>query len=141
MDIKTILKVVNSMAEKIELLEDKLRQVTEDEKRKRLDLYNNYLENLTKITKLEKINLLNADRNNKNMEHFESLGDRVNNLEDRQIKFDIRIYNLEDKYKYMFNNKDVKCLIERCDDLEAKNYIIKGDLDKLINNNKGETNE
>ena len=44
-----------------------------------------------------------------------------------------KIESLEDKYKYMFNNKDVKYLIDKIDDLEAKNYQIKSDLDKLIN--------
>ena len=47
-----------------------------------------------------------------------------------------RIINLEDKYKYMFNNKDVKHLIERCDDLvKVDNNIIEcmDDLEAKLN--------
>ena len=84
----------------------------------------------------EKIEVLEDKLNNNDCEHYRSKD--MNELKSR-------IINLEDKYKYMFNNKDVKHLIERCDDLvkvdnniiecmddlEAKNYQIKRDLDEI----------
>ena len=42
-----------------------------------------------------------------------------------------KIDDLENKYKYMFNNKDIKHLMNKIDDLEAKNYQIKGELDGI----------
>ena len=166
MDKKTMIKVINGMAEKIE--------------------------------KLEKINLLNADRNIKNMEHFETIVGKIDVLEDnlitlknsvcdRLIMHEGNIESLENKVKYnesfnhdedkiealednikTLNNKisglqwdtaqdtdklngrfdevfnyfkrrlrDVEFKMiapinDRCDDLEAKNFQIKSDLDKLI---------
>ena len=130
MDKKTMEKVINGMAEKIE--------------------------------KLEKINLLNADRNIKNMEHFEFIGEllenigaRVDGLVDWKIKLNDmdrilleRCDVLEDNIKTL-NNKIsglqwdtaqdtdenlnwLSNINDKCDELEAKNYQIKSDLDKLI---------
>ena len=132
MDKKTMERVINNMAEKIE--------------------------------KLEKINLLNAERNIVNMKHFETFDKRCNDLfkmfefaedkikvlenksKDERIKRldlsdrlgDLR---LKDKARIeilgeneALNLNRIESLEDNIDDLEAKNYQIKSDLDKLINN-------
>mgnify|MGYP003136689915 CR=1 FL=1 len=152
MDKKTNIKVINNMAERIEALDDKI---------KRLDIsaYNN-LANLeidvnARLEKLEKINLLNADRNIKNMEHFEKIVDKIEVLENNLITgvSTLKSHVADSEIKIENN---MKSLNERCDDLEAKNFVVKRDVDtvieehemflkqledKFINNNKGGNNE
>ena len=131
MDKKTMERVINNMAEKIE--------------------------------KLEKINLLNAERNIVNMKHFKTFDKRCNDLfkmfefaEDKikvlenkskderikrldlsdrlgdlRLKDKARIEVLEENEALNLNR--IESLEDNIDDLEAKNYILKSDLDKLIN--------
>jgi hypothetical protein len=115
MDKKISAKVINGMAEKIEVLEDK-------------------------INKLEKINLLNTNRNIKNMEHFENLGAKVEDLhsgikiiKEMQKITKSKCDNLKAKMSTLATKEGVQKSFNECyDDLEAKNYQIKSDLDKLI---------
>jgi len=150
MDKKTMERVINNMAEKIEALETNMKELEQKANRTgqfHLDAINekfNYFDKLerlghdawlednkkiealeNKIKTLEKINLLNAERNTKYMEHFEKMADSIDKLNERcdiQTKCDSRI---------------IECL----DDIEAKNYQIKSDLDRLIENNEGGNNE
>ena len=242
MDKKTSAKIINGMAEKIELLDDKLRQVQKNEARKRLDLFesfgarievleNNEALNLNRIESLEdnidsssllqrfdtinekievlenkykyKIQVLYA-RNQKRADHIKTLNGRIEVLEDmmknphnnwfnasingkiealderinnrcdyidkhNRVHFDKLGAKVEDLHSGIkiikemqkitkskcdklakvdsntlecidninYNHNSVeKNLNERCDDLEAKNYQIKSDLDKLSNGDK-----
>ena len=210
MDKKTSAKIINGMAEKIELLDDKLRQVQKNEVRKRLDLFesfgarievleNNEALNLNRIESLEdnidsssllqrfdtinekievledmmknphnnwfnasingKIEALDERINNRcdyidkhNRVHFDKLGAKVEDLHsgikiikemqkitkskcDKLAKVDSNTLECIDNINYNHNSVE-KNLNERCDDLEAKNYQIKSDLDKLSNGDK-----
>ena len=105
MDAKTMQKVINGMADKIDDLNDKMKS---------LGIYND------------------------------------DKCDDFPIIATLR--ELEDKYKYMFNNEDIKhlmdkiddlskyCqdnkdkiikLVDKTDDLEAKNYQLRGELDGI----------
>ena len=144
MDKKTMERVINNMAEKIEALETNMKELEQKANRTgqfHLDAINE------RISKLEKINLLNADRNIKNMEHFENLGDSIDKLNKRcdiLTKCDTKIIECLDD------------IDDKFDDVEAKNFVVKRDVDtaiydhemflkqledKFINNNEGENNE
>ena len=109
-----MIKVINGMAEKIEALEKDIKR-------------------------LDNINSLNAERNNKFLDHFGSLGSSVYDLNKRCDKTDDNIHDLS----LSSIRTDKRCddlvkvdsnLIDCMDDLEAKNFQMKSDLDKLINN-------
>ena len=92
MDKKTSAKIINGMAEKIELLDDKLRQVQKNEVRKRLDLFESFG---ARIEVLENNEALNLNR-------IESLEDNIDSssLLQRFDTINEKIEVLENKYKY-----------------------------------------
>ena len=136
MDNKTILKVINGMAEKIEALHKSvviMKEMQEITKNKCDVLETNMKELEQKANRTGQFHL---DAIN---EKFNKLEKQINNifelLKSGNIAFikDIPDINQETDITNKLN--------DRCDDLEAKNYQIKSDLDKLINNNKGGNNE
>ena len=142
-----MIKVINGMSEKIEVFKimfidtmterinkcfnkfdkiDNRLDALEDKLKNRCD----YIDKHNRVhfdAMAEKIEVLENKLNNNDCEHYRSKD--MNELKSR-------IINLEDKYKYMFNNKDVKHLIERCDDLvKVDNNIIEcmDDLEAKLN--------
>ena len=124
-----MIKVINGMAEKIEVFKIMF-----------IDTMTEKIEALEKdIKRLDNINSLNAERNNKFLDHFGSLGSSVYDLNKRCDKTDDNIHDLSlssirtdkrcDDLVKVDNN-----IIECMDDLEDKNYQIKRDVDELTNN-------
>ena len=148
MDKKTNAKVINNMAEKIEALETNIKELEQKANRTgqfHLDAINE------RISKLEKINLLNADRNIKNMEHFEKIVDKIEVLEnnlitgvstlkshvaDSEIKIEDSIDKLNERCDILTkcDTKIIDCLDDiddKFDDVEAKNFVVKRDIDTI----------
>ena len=150
MDKKTMIKVINGMAEKLEKYIDNTNKELKTLGIYKDDRCDNYpvIESLIKLNK--KVDSLENDiktLNNKisglqwdTAQDTNKLNDRVKFLEEesKMLALNDRVNTLERTSKSLdnrcFDNIDgIKALNERCDDLEAKNYQIKSDLDKLIN--------
>ena len=136
MDKKTTQKVINNMAEKIEALHKSvviMKEMQEITKNK-CDVLETSIKELEQ--KANRTGQFHLDAIN---EKFNKLEKQINNifelLKSGNIAFikDIPDINQETDITNKLN--------DRCDDLEAKNFQIKSDLDKLINNNEGGNNE
>ena len=112
MDKKTMEKVINGMAEKLEKYIDNTNKEL-----KTLGIYkDDRCDNYPVIESLIKLN-----------KKVDSLEDDIKTLTDRHLKCDIRIYNLENKVKYneSFNHDEDK--IEALeDDIKALNNKVSG---------------
>ena len=115
MDINTILKTINGMAEKIEVLEDKLKNrcdYIDKHNRVHFDAMAKKIESLT-----------NFDE--KTINCLEIIDERIHHLKSDIKELAKNDIDLDNK----INTIDRLC-IKHYDDLEAKNYQIKSDLNK-----------
>ena len=102
MDKKTSAKIINGMAEKIELLDDKLRQVQKNEVRKRLDLFESFGARIEVLENNETLNLNRIESLEDNidssslLQRFDTINEKIEVLEiNINIKF--KYYTLEIK--------------------------------------------
>ena len=175
MDKKTNVKVMNGMAEKIETLDNRIKTL---EKINLLNAERNntnmkHFESFDKrCNDLFKLCELADKRINKVFEMVENINERYNistNFEEKILNcleiIDERIHHLKSDIKELakndldleekINTLDSIC-VEQYDVLEAKNFVVKRDVDtvieehemflkqledKFINNNKGDNNE
>ena len=164
MDKKTMEKVINGMAEKLEKYIDNTNKELKTLGIYKDDRCDNYpvIESLIKLDKKvdsleDNIEALFRNQtaidddiktlNNKisglqwdTAQDTNKLNDRVKFLEEesKMLALNDRVNTLERTSKSLdnrcFDNIDgIKALNDKCDDLEAKNFQIKSDLDKLIN--------
>mgnify|MGYP003137619049 CR=1 FL=1 len=168
MDKKTTQKVINNMAEKIEALEDKIKRLDTSAYNNLVNLeidINARLEKLEKMADIMEMCEIADKRIDKVSEMADNINERCNVLTNFDEKIlncleiiDERIHHLKSDIKELAKNDlDLESkIIENYDDLEAKNFVVKRDVDtaiydhemflkqledKFINNNEGSNNE
>ena len=127
MDKKTNAKVINNMAEKIEALETNIKELEQKANRTgqfHLDAINE------KFNYFDKLERLGHDAWLEDNKKIEALEEKINKLEK------INLLNAENDIDDIYLT-----ICRKFDDVEAKNYQIKSDLDRLIENNEGGNNE
>ena len=138
MDKKTMEKVINGMAEKLEKYIDNTNKELKTLGIYKDDRCDNYpvIESLIKLNK--KVDSLENDIKTLNNKISGLQWDTAQDTDKLNGRFD-EVFNYFKRRLRDVEFKMIAPINDRCDDLEAKNFQIKSDLDKLINGDESIT--